>query len=56
MEVQEIKRILQKYIEEIEYNPNRWDCVNFLIGYYGKVTAIHMTAILQMTRDGKILP
>lgn len=52
----EIKFVLSEYIQTFKWTPTRWDCLNYLIGYYGSIGAEHIEVITELTRAGKILP
>ena len=34
----------------------RWDCVHYCVGYYGGVTAVHLSAIAMLEQNGMIKP
>lgn len=52
------KRILEVLLNTLEECPdiwdNRWDVLNFCIGYFGSVTASHINVINYLARQGYI--
>lgn len=46
---------LIKYSEMFKTKPDRWEVVNYCIGYYGAVTAEHIEVINYLARNGHIV-
>lgn len=47
---------LAVYAHAMNGGATRWDCVNYCIGYYGKVDANHVKAIQALVKEGVINP
>ena len=50
-----ILKALYGFIEDYPDTPNRWDCVNFCIGYFGNVNADHIEVIQYLLRQEEIV-
>lgn len=54
MKVEAILLTVTKYAKEFSWKPDKWDAVNYCIGYYGSVNQDHIEAIHQAVAMGII--